>query len=84
MRSSGMDTNALWRTPGDRAFRILRRVTNTMATEVLAPDGLPVDPTLIAEAAALEEVEAARRHAELAEQIDAANEAYYGRRADDA
>jgi DNA ligase (NAD+) len=43
----------------------------------VAPDGLPVDPALVAEAAALEEAAAARRHAELAEQIDAANGAYY-------
>ena len=46
-------------------------------TTVLAPDGLPVDPALIAEAAALEEATAERRHAELAAEIEAANRAYY-------
>jgi DNA ligase (NAD+) len=40
-------------------------------------DGLPVDPALIAEAAALEEEEAARRHAGLVDEIRAANDAYY-------
>ncbi|HXG27079.1 MAG TPA: NAD-dependent DNA ligase LigA [Candidatus Binatia bacterium] len=45
--------------------------------EALAPDGLPVDPALIAEVAALEEDEAARRHAELAGRIEEANQAYY-------
>jgi DNA ligase (NAD+) len=39
--------------------------------------GLPVDPALVAEMAALEEAEAARRHAELSEQIETANTAYY-------
>lgn len=43
----------------------------------LAPDGLPVDPALIAEAAALDETAAEARHAELSTQIDAANRAYY-------
>jgi len=47
------------------------------ADEALGLDGLPVDPALIAEAAALEEDEASRRHAELAGQIEAANKAYY-------
>ena len=45
--------------------------------EVLGVDGLPVDPALIEEAAALPEDVATARHAGLAEQIDAANEAYY-------
>ncbi|HEX3264905.1 MAG TPA: NAD-dependent DNA ligase LigA [Candidatus Limnocylindrales bacterium] len=45
--------------------------------EALAPDGLPVDPALIAEAAALQEDEAGRRHSELAAEIEAANRAYY-------
>ena len=47
--------------------------------ETTAPggDGLPVDPALVAEAAALEEDAAAARHGELSEQIDAANRAYY-------
>ena len=40
-------------------------------------DGLPVDPALIAEAAALDPDAAATRHAELATQLDAANRAYY-------
>ena len=52
-------------------------MTETAAETVLAPDGLPVDPRLVAEAAALEEPEASRRHAELTEQIEAANTAYY-------
>ena len=43
----------------------------------LGPNGLPVDPKLVAEAAALEETEAEARHAALAEQIEAANTAYY-------
>jgi DNA ligase (NAD+) len=46
-------------------------------SQVLGVDGLPVDPTLIDEAAALPEEVATGRHAELAEQIDAANKAYY-------
>ena len=45
--------------------------------QALGLDGLPVDPALIAEAAALEEDDAATRHAELAAQIEAANKAYY-------
>jgi DNA ligase (NAD+) len=44
---------------------------------VLGLDGLPVDPTLIAEAAALEPEAAEARHAELAAEIEAANRAYY-------
>jgi len=40
-------------------------------------EGLPVDPALVAEAAALAEGEAAARHAELAARIVEANEAYY-------
>ena len=40
-------------------------------------DGLPVDPALVEEAAALDEKQAAARHAELADQIEAANKAYY-------
>ncbi len=38
----------------------------------------PVDPTLVAEAAALDADTAATRHAALAEQIDRANELYHG------
>jgi DNA ligase (NAD+) len=53
-------------------------VTDTIdRPEALAPDGLPVEPALIAEAAALEEEEAARRHAQLSDEIEAANKAYY-------
>ena len=47
------------------------------AEEALGVDGLPVDPALIEEAAALPEGEAAARHAGIAEQIEAANRAYY-------
>ena len=43
----------------------------------LGLDGLPVDPELIAEAAALEPEAAASRHAELSARIGAANTAYY-------
>jgi len=43
----------------------------------LAADGLPVDPALVAEAAALDETAAAAHHVELAAEIDAANRAYY-------
>ena len=39
--------------------------------------GLPVDPVLVAEAAALDEAAAMARHAELAGQITAANQAYF-------
>jgi DNA ligase (NAD+) len=45
-------------------------VTDTIET-------LPVDEALVAEAAALEEDEATRRHAEIAARIDEANTAYY-------
>jgi len=40
-------------------------------------DGLPVDGALVAEATALGETEAAARHAALADEIEAANTAYY-------
>src|SRR4051812_26450583 len=40
-------------------------------------DGLPVDPGLITEAATLDPEAAATRHAELAQQLTAANRAYY-------
>jgi DNA ligase (NAD+) len=43
----------------------------------LAPDGLPVDPALIEEAAGLDEEAATARHAALAGEIEAANRAYY-------
>jgi DNA ligase (NAD+) len=39
--------------------------------------GLPVDPALVAEVAALPEDEATRQHADLAARIDTANAAYY-------
>jgi DNA ligase (NAD+) len=45
--------------------------------DALGLDGLPVDPALIAEAAALPEAEATARHADLAAEIEAANKAYY-------
>ncbi|MEA2674751.1 MAG: ligase [Chloroflexota bacterium] len=48
-----------------------------MDETALGLDGLPVDPALIAEAAALPEAEATTRHADLAAQIEAANKAYY-------
>ncbi|HYL41024.1 MAG TPA: NAD-dependent DNA ligase LigA, partial [Candidatus Binatus sp.] len=48
-----------------------------MDETALGLDGLPVDPALIAEAAALPEADAATRHADLATQIEAANKAYY-------
>lgn len=48
-----------------------------MQDSALGLDGLPVDPALIAEAAALEEHGAAARHAEIAARIEAANKAYY-------
>ncbi|HEY8845845.1 MAG TPA: NAD-dependent DNA ligase LigA [Candidatus Limnocylindrales bacterium] len=51
--------------------------TRDMETTALGLDGLPVDPALIAEAAALDEETATARHAELAMQIEAANKAYY-------
>ncbi len=43
----------------------------------LGTDGLPVDPALIEEAAALDEAAATERHAALAAEIEAANKAYY-------
>jgi DNA ligase (NAD+) len=43
----------------------------------LSPDGLPVDPALVAEMAALDEATATARHAELASEIETANTAYY-------
>jgi DNA ligase (NAD+) len=49
----------------------------TTAPEALGLDGLPVDPALIDEAAALEEDAAAKRHQQLADQIEAANKTYY-------
>ena len=47
------------------------------APEALGLDGLPVDPALIQAAAALDEDAATKRHAELSDQIEAANKAYY-------
>jgi DNA ligase (NAD+) len=47
------------------------------ADEGLGPNGLPVDPALVAEAAALEEDAAAKRHEDLAGQIAEANKAYF-------
>jgi DNA ligase (NAD+) len=52
-------------------------MTSETETIPLAPDGLPVDPSLVEEAAALDEATAATRHAELSAEIDEANRAYY-------
>ena len=43
----------------------------------IGPNGLPVDPALVAEAGALGEAEATARHAELAAKIRDANQAYF-------
>jgi DNA ligase (NAD+) len=51
--------------------------TEIEPTTAVGADGLPVDPVLIAEAAALDEADAAARHAQLAAEIDEANRAYY-------
>ena len=51
--------------------------TRDLETTALGLDGLPVDPALIAEAAALDEETATARHTELATQVEAANKAYY-------
>jgi DNA ligase (NAD+) len=48
-----------------------------MDETALGLDGLPVEPALIAEAAALPAGEAAERHGEIAARIEAANRAYY-------
>jgi DNA ligase (NAD+) len=48
-------------------------VTETLET----PSGLPVDPALVAEVAALPEEAATKEHEDLAGRINAANEAYY-------
>ena len=53
----------------------------TRAFGTLAPMAIglpPVDPALVAEAAALDLEAAAARHASLAAQVDRANELYYG------
>ncbi len=52
---------------------------HTMIDEAIATgaDGLPVDPALIDEAAALDEASAAVLHRELSDEIEAANRAYY-------
>ena len=49
----------------------------TATDAALGLDGLPVDPTLIEEAAGLSDADAAARHADLAGRIEAANRAYY-------
>jgi DNA ligase (NAD+) len=53
--------------------------TSVAMTEeaALGTDGLPIDPALIAEAANLDEAAAADEHARLADEIEAANQAYY-------
>lgn len=48
-------------------------MTETLET----PSGLPVDPALVAEVAALPEEAATKEHEDLAARINAANEAYY-------
>ena len=48
-----------------------------LTSDGLAPDGLPVDPALVAEMASLPEDAATELHAALAEEIEAANKAYY-------
>ena len=48
-----------------------------LETSALGLDGLPVDPSLIDEAASLDEAAATARHGELATEIEAANRAYY-------
>ncbi|HET7031326.1 MAG TPA: NAD-dependent DNA ligase LigA [Candidatus Limnocylindrales bacterium] len=52
-------------------------MTTETEPSALGLDGLPVDPALIEEAAALDEPAATARHAELAAEIEAANRAYY-------
>ena len=52
-------------------------VREQASEDALGPDGLPVAPELIAEAAALDEPAAIARHTELSAQIEAANRAYY-------
>jgi DNA ligase (NAD+) len=47
-------------------------------TEELVAEALPVDPALVAEAAALSESDARERHADLSRQVDEANAAYHG------
>jgi DNA ligase (NAD+) len=51
--------------------------TPEQGTAALGLDGLPVDPALISEAAALDEETATTRHEELATQVESANKAYY-------
>jgi DNA ligase (NAD+) len=51
--------------------------TDAATETALGLDGLPVDPALIEEAAALDPDEATARHADLAGRIEAANKAYY-------
>jgi DNA ligase (NAD+) len=59
------------------ATRVGETTAASETDEGLGPNGLPVDPALVAEAAALEEGEATKRHAELAERIAEANRAYF-------
>jgi DNA ligase (NAD+) len=82
--TSGTGIRRFSPTAASGCFRILGRVTNVAEqrgadtpAEALGLDGLPVDPALIEEAAALDAGDATKRHAELAEQIEAANKAYY-------
>jgi len=64
-------------TPGAITAESAEAEGAAVADQALGFDGLPVDPALVAEAAALPESEATARHADLANQIDAANKAYY-------
>ena len=55
----------------------MTRETAPTDETALGTDGLPIAQELIDEAAALDEAEAAARHAALAAEIEAANKAYY-------
>jgi DNA ligase (NAD+) len=48
-----------------------------MTNEAALDTELPIDPALVAEAAALSDADASARHQDLAAQVDAANEAYH-------
>ena len=78
--SSGIGTRGFCTSHAAAALRILATMTQeaqASSDTALGLDGLPVDPALIAEAAALNEEDAAARHADLAAEIEAANKAYY-------
>src|SRR4051794_39053699 len=70
-RLSHIQAASATQAPADRlAFPMLVGMTDAI-------DTLPVDPALVAEAAALDEAVAAARHRELATEVEAANRAYY-------